>query len=241
MNFGLRPSLCRRSSVLSSASIGMPSASISICSTSRLVGAERRHGTRVGGRLGDDHVAGVDQRLAHQVDHLLAAGRDDHLGGVRQRALGGHHLDDAADRRGHPLGGPVLQGARGGLGGHLRHQLRVQLRRERARVRQAAGQRDHVRALGQRHHLAHRRAFHAARARREQRLVARQLVRRRTGPRPSPPALVDRFISFSPLFAAVPPKPRRERLTAGRVVYRPDRSASAGHPHGIAPPTRSLA
>ena len=47
-----------------------------------LVGAERRHRARVGGRLGDDHVARVDQRLAHQVDHLLAAGRDDHVGRV---------------------------------------------------------------------------------------------------------------------------------------------------------------
>ena len=85
-----------------------------------LVGAERRHRARVGGRLGDDHVAGVDQRLADEVDHLLAAGRDDHLAGVDARALGGHHLDDALDRRRHPLGRAVLQRARRRLGGDLR-------------------------------------------------------------------------------------------------------------------------
>ena len=44
-----------------------------------LVGAERRHRAGVGRRLGDDHVARVDQRLADEVDHLLAAGRDDHV------------------------------------------------------------------------------------------------------------------------------------------------------------------
>ena len=47
-----------------------------------LVGAEGGHRARVGRRLGDDHVAGVDQRLADEVDHLLAAGGDEHLVGV---------------------------------------------------------------------------------------------------------------------------------------------------------------
>ena len=50
-----------------------------------LVGAERRHRSRVGRRLGDDHVARVDQRLADEVDHLLAAGRDDHVRRVDRR------------------------------------------------------------------------------------------------------------------------------------------------------------
>ena len=47
-----------------------------------LVGAERRHGARVGRRLGDDDVARVDQRLADEVDDLLAAGRDEDVLGV---------------------------------------------------------------------------------------------------------------------------------------------------------------
>jgi hypothetical protein len=44
-----------------------------------LVGAEGGHRARVRRRLGDDHVAGVDQRLADEVDDLLAAGRDEHV------------------------------------------------------------------------------------------------------------------------------------------------------------------
>src|SRR5207302_254963 len=124
----------------------------------------------------------VDQRLAHEVDHLLAARRHDHLAEVDRGALGRHHLDDAVDRHRHAFGGSVLQCARGGLGGDLRHQLRVQLRLEGARVRQSARARDHVVSLRKRHHLAHGRAFHGARARREERLVAGQLVRGR--PRP---------------------------------------------------------
>ncbi len=97
----------------------------------RLVGPEGGHRPRVGGGLRDDHVAGVDQRLAHQVDHLLTAGGDDHVGGIHSGALLGHHLHDALHRRDHPLGGAVLQRARGGVRGDVRHQLRVQLRGER--------------------------------------------------------------------------------------------------------------
>ena len=69
-----------------------------------LVGAERRDGAGVGRRLGDDHVAGVDQRLADEVDDLLAAGRDEDVLGVDRRALGGHHLGDARLGGGHALG-----------------------------------------------------------------------------------------------------------------------------------------
>ncbi len=146
-----------------------------------LIGAERRHRPRIGGGLRHDHVARVDQRLAHEVDHLLAAGRDDHVRRIDRGALGGHHLDDAIDRDRHSLGRAVLERSRGRLRRHLGHQLRVELRRERARIGQATGERDHVGALGQRHHLAHRRAFHPARARGEQGLVTRELVRCRTG------------------------------------------------------------
>ena len=38
-----------------------------------LVGAEHRDRARIGRRLGDHHVAGIEQRLADEVDHLLAA------------------------------------------------------------------------------------------------------------------------------------------------------------------------
>ncbi len=53
-----------------------------------LIGAERGYGAGIGRRLGHDDVAGVEQRLADQVDHLLAAGGDEHLVGVDSRSLG---------------------------------------------------------------------------------------------------------------------------------------------------------
>ena len=61
-----------------------------------LVARERRHRAGIGRRLADHDVAGVDQRLRDQVDHLLPAGRDDHVVGVGAHALRRHHLDDAA-------------------------------------------------------------------------------------------------------------------------------------------------
>src|SRR3712207_8621797 len=36
-----------------------------------LVARERRHRARIGRALGDDDVAGIDERLAHEVDDLL--------------------------------------------------------------------------------------------------------------------------------------------------------------------------
>ena len=78
MNFGRRPSRSRRSSVSSSSSIAHAVGVHLDLHDVGLVGAERRHRARVGRRLGDDHVARVDQRLADEVDHLLAAGRDEH-------------------------------------------------------------------------------------------------------------------------------------------------------------------
>ena len=77
-----------------------------------LVGHERRDRAGVGRRLGDDHVAGVDQRLADEVDDLLAAGRDEHVLGVDRRVLGGHHLGDARPWR-RPCPRSARTGARG--------------------------------------------------------------------------------------------------------------------------------
>ena len=85
MNFGRRPSRSRRSSVSSSTSIAHPVAVHLDLHDVGLVGAERRDRARVGRRLGDDHVAGVDERLADEVDDLLAAGRDEDVVGVDRR------------------------------------------------------------------------------------------------------------------------------------------------------------
>ena len=141
-----------------------------------LVGVEGGYGSRIGRRLGHDRVAGIDEGLAHQVDHLLAPGCDDHLVGVHRGSFGGHHLEDALHRAGHALGRAVLERPRGRLGRHLGHQLGVQLRREGPGLGQAARQRDHLGAFGEGHHVAHRRGAHPERALRKHSLIALQFV-----------------------------------------------------------------
>jgi hypothetical protein len=121
-----------------------------------LVGAERGHRARVRRRLGEDHVAGVDQRLADEVDHLLAAGRDEHIGGVDLRVLRRHHLRDAVGDAAQALRRRVLQCPRAVLGGDLAEDRGEPFGGERAGVGQPAGQRDDLRPLRDRHEVPHR-------------------------------------------------------------------------------------
>jgi hypothetical protein len=121
-----------------------------------LVGGERRYRAGVCRRLGDDHVAWVDQRLADEVDHLLAAGRDQHVRGVDLGLLGGHHLRDALRNAAHALGRRVLQCPRAALRGDVAEDRGEALGGERARVGQPAGERNHLGPLGDRHEVPHR-------------------------------------------------------------------------------------
>ena len=57
-----------------------------------LEGVEARHGAGIGRRLGHHDVAGIEERAADEVDHLLAAGGDHQVVGLDRGALGGHHL-----------------------------------------------------------------------------------------------------------------------------------------------------
>ncbi len=180
MNFGRRPSPSSRSEVRLELVDRHPVGVHLDLHDPRLVGVERGHRPRVGGGLGHDRVARIDERLAHQIDHLLAAGRHDHLVRIHRGAFGGHHLKDALDSAGHALGRAVLECARRRLGRDLGHQLGVELRRERPRLGQAAGQRDHLGPFGQGHHVAHRRGAHPARALGERPFVALQFVGGRT-------------------------------------------------------------
>ena len=71
---------------------------------------EDLHGLDEGGGLHQDHVAGVDVRLAGQVDALQAAGDDYDVVHAAVDALGSqqlpdHHLPQVPD----PLNGAVLQ------------------------------------------------------------------------------------------------------------------------------------
>ena len=78
-----------------------------------------------------------------------------------------------------PVGGAVLERPRGRLGRDRAHQRGVGLGREGRRVGQAAGERDHLGALGDRHQVAHGRGLHDLRARGEQPGVALEVARRR--------------------------------------------------------------
>ena len=110
-----------------------------------LVAAEDRHRARVGRRLADDDVAGIDERLADEVDRLLAAGGDDHVLGVGKHPLGRHHLEDAVLGLLEALGRPVLERLGGRALGDPRHLRGEAAGREGRGVRQAAGERDHFR------------------------------------------------------------------------------------------------
>jgi hypothetical protein len=142
-----------------------------------LVGDEDRDRARIRGRLGHYDVARVDQRLAHEVDHLLPAGRDEQLVGLDVHPLGGHHRGDALLDVLGALRRPVLERARRRVDRHARHQRGEVLGRERRGVRQPSRQRDDLRARGDRHQIAHGGGLHDARAGSEQTGVALQVAR----------------------------------------------------------------
>jgi hypothetical protein len=123
----------------------------------RLVGAECGHGAGVGRAFGDDDVARVEQRLADEVDRLLTARRDDHLIGGDRHSLRGHQLDDAVLHGLQALGRPVLERLRSGCVRDVLEQRAEQLGLEQGGVREAAGERDDLRSLGDRHQVADRR------------------------------------------------------------------------------------
>jgi hypothetical protein len=141
-----------------------------------LVAREHRHCARIGGRLADHDVAWVDQGLCHQVDHLLAAGGDDHLVRIGAHSFLGHHRDDSVLRLLEALGGPVLKCSGAGVARDLAHQRSECLGGERRRVGQSARERDHLGAGGDRHQVPHRRRPHLMSALREQAGVAFYLV-----------------------------------------------------------------
>ena len=158
-----------------------------------LVGEKRRHGAGVGRRLGDDHVARVDQRLADEVDHLLAAGRDEHL--VRVDAScpppPSPRRCSAWPPRGPPsarTGAPArrTRAATGRISAAYISGGNVEVSGRPPASEITSG------ALGQRHQVAHRRGLHDLRARGEQRGVALEVARGRTGGRAGLPACVYR-------------------------------------------------
>ncbi len=184
MNLGRRPSRSSRSRVVFEFVDPHPLAVALDLDRLGLVAAEDRDRTGVGGGLADHHVAGVDQRLADQVDRLLAAGGDDHVVGVGEHPLGAHHLDDAVDGLAEALGRAVLQRLGGRLLGDPGHLRGEGLGREGRGVGQPAGERDHLGPRRHRHQVAHRRGAHHPGALGEEARVALQVAAAGVGATP---------------------------------------------------------
>ena len=125
-----------------------------------------------------------------------------------------------------PSVGPYCSAAARGVDGHARHQRGEVLGRERARVRQPAGQRDDLRLGGDRHQVAHRRGLHALRAAGEQPGVALEVAGGGSG-RAHPCVLRRR-----------PPGPLASRLWSCRreTRYRPWTSSSISFRAPASPP-----
>ena len=111
MNFGVRPSRAQaRERLLEHVDAHAVVVHLDLHDVG-LEGGEARHRAGIGRRLGDHDVAGIEERAADEVDHLLAAGGDHDVVGLDRRALGGHHLDDALLDVLEPVGRPVLERA----------------------------------------------------------------------------------------------------------------------------------
>ena len=130
----------------------------------RLVGHERLERAEVGGRLDADRGARINQGLAHQVEALLRAGRDDHLVGRHTRAAGREAGRHPFAQRREALAGRVLQGLLRMLAEHRVAGLADRLDRKGLGRRQATGHGLHARPLGDLHNLAQDRRIHARRA-----------------------------------------------------------------------------
>ena len=133
----------------------------------RLVGAEGLQRAEVGRRLDGDRAAGVEQHLAHQVQPLLRAGGDEHARGVGAQALPLQIGGDPLAQRRVALAGGVLQRVARLLAQHARAGLGHRLDRKGVGRRQAAGERDDARALGQLQDLADGRRLEPRRAARQ--------------------------------------------------------------------------
>ena len=114
----------------------------------RLVRAEDAEGADVAGRLGEDHVARIDEQLRHQVEGLLRAGRGDDVVDRSADALERHDVEDLLPQRGDALAGAVLQGRRALRAHHAFHRRDDQLLREGGDERHAAGEGDDLGAGG---------------------------------------------------------------------------------------------
>ena len=139
----------------------------------RLEAPERLDRAQVRRPLDDDEVAGVEERLPDQLQRLDRAARD------RQLVLGGaaalqrlEPVGERVERPGQPARRRVLECAQLAGLDELLEQRRDPLARERLRVGEAAGERDHVGHAEERQDGGDALADIAPRARRGERLEA---------------------------------------------------------------------
>ena len=88
-----------------------------------LVGGERAQGAHVGGRLGQDHVTGINEDPGDQIQRLLRTHRDHDVVGVRPDTLQRHDLADPLAQARVTLSGAVLQCGGALLGDQAAHHL----------------------------------------------------------------------------------------------------------------------
>jgi hypothetical protein len=127
-----------------------------------LVGRERAQGAHVGGRLGQDHITGIDEDPGDQVQGLLGAHRHHHVVGVCADALQRHDLADLLAQAHVTLRGAVLQRGGAPLGDQPAHHLTDGFEGQGRDVRRPAGQGDDLRPGGYGEQGANLRGDHAA-------------------------------------------------------------------------------
>lgn len=124
---------------------------------------ERLHGCKVGGLFDQHDVAGIDEHLADEEDALLGAAGDLHLVGVGRQRPGeaGRHLLEQFRLA---LGCGVLQRPGALVGEHVVEGRTEVVQLEQGRVRDAAGEGDHVTGVHHGEDVAHRRRGDAGEA-----------------------------------------------------------------------------
>jgi hypothetical protein len=114
----------------------------------RLVGAEDPHGADVARRLGENHVARIDEELRDEIESLLRSGRGDDVVDRTADPLEGHDLENVLTQGRNSLTRAVLQGSRTLRAHDALHRGDDELLRKRRDERHAACQRDDLGTRG---------------------------------------------------------------------------------------------
>ena len=109
---------------------------------------EGLQGSEVGGCFDQDAVSGIDEELPDQVESLLRTRRDQHILSLGKDPVAGHAVGDHLPQRLVAFGGAVLQGLSAVLRQHFVAGFLESLYRENIGRRQATGEGNDLRTLG---------------------------------------------------------------------------------------------